>query len=181
MATSDPIDVQPRTLAWTRGLVALVGLAGGLFLAGTYLAPILVSAGEPFGTLLHLFYAPACHQDPHRSFAVADSVQAVCARCSGLYIGGVLGLLAGLVWVGRRWGLHPIWFFALLAPTGIDAVLPWFGLPQFGMVGRQWISIPGGLITGLFLSKAIQEIVASWRRARVPEGLPADGAEEAHG
>lgn len=50
--------------------------------------------------LVHLpaMYAAAgavCHQLPERSFHLADAPLAVCARCLGLYIGGVAGLLAG--------------------------------------------------------------------------------------
>jgi hypothetical protein len=44
-----------------------------------------------------------CHQDPARSFATAGIQVPVCARCTGLYAGAVLGALLALRWrTGRR-------------------------------------------------------------------------------
>jgi len=41
--------------------------------------------------------AVVCHQLPERSFAWAGQQWPVCARCSGLYLGVVLGLMAWLL------------------------------------------------------------------------------------
>ncbi len=43
--------------------------------------------------LIRLFFAPICHQIPERSFQLSGHSLAVCARCTGLYAGMVVGLL----------------------------------------------------------------------------------------
>ena len=43
-----------------------------------------------------------CHQQPARSFHVAQTQLPVCARCMGLYGGAALGGLVGLIWIRRR-------------------------------------------------------------------------------
>ncbi len=41
-----------------------------------------------------LFFSPICHQIPSRSFQILGYPIAVCARCSGIYIGFLLGTIA---------------------------------------------------------------------------------------
>ena len=112
--------------------LALVGvtLAALAFFVGTLAAPLLSSRGMIGGALLRAAYAPVCHQLADRSMAIADGTQAVCARCSGLYLGGVIGLAAGTLWLaagGRR--PRPLWLALAVAPTAVDWLLPWVGWP----------------------------------------------------
>ena len=43
--------------------------------------------------LFTLFFSPVCHQIPDRSFHISGYPIAVCARCSGIYIGFLLGII----------------------------------------------------------------------------------------
>lgn len=135
-----------------------------LYLAGTYAAPWLIAGDHELGHWLHWSYSPVCHQEPERSMTLAGEPQAVCARCGGLYIGGILGLVTALALVvGRR--RVPAWtFFALCAPTFVDAVLPWFGLPQLDRLGRLLLAIPAGAIAGTFMAMGLWEIFISAQR-----------------
>ena len=57
------------------------------------LAPWARSQGWPLAELLYFFFSPLCHQNPDRSFFCAGEPLAACHRCTGLYLGLLLGLL----------------------------------------------------------------------------------------
>jgi uncharacterized membrane protein len=142
-----------------------------VFVAGTFLAPVLDNAGSRWGGVVRLVYAPACHQLPERSLTLAGSPQAVCARCAGLYLGGVAGLAAGgllLAGTGRR--LRPAWLAAALAPTVVDALLPWLALPQLSDLPRLMLALPAGCVAALFLAEGIADLVSSTHET--PRSVP---------
>jgi uncharacterized membrane protein len=146
--------------------VALLTL---LFTAGSFLAPVLMGSGRSWAGLLHFAYAPVCHQLPERCLSVGDGVQAVCARCSGLYLGAVAGLIAGAFFlVGRRSAPRPFWLGLVALPTLIDALLPWIGLPGLPNLPRLLLAWPVGFVAALFVARGIEEIVAA--RPRSPGG-----------
>lgn len=165
LARSVVIDEARRA----RRAVWLTALAALVFVGGTYLAPLLERSGLPGAQEARLFYAPVCHQDAGRSFAFAGAAQSVCARCSGLYWGGVVGLLAG-AWfvVGRRRGPRPVWLACVLVPNLVDAALPWIGWPGLTNLPRHVIAWPLGLVAGLFLAVGVADlaVVLKSERAR---------------
>lgn len=72
-------------------LVALAALWLGLIVA----APALMqSRREVAALILYRSFSALCHQMPERSFHLFGSPLAVCARCSGVYIGALAGLCA---------------------------------------------------------------------------------------
>jgi uncharacterized membrane protein len=150
--------------------VLAVALGACAYLAGTLAAPLVEAAGRPGGSLLRAVYAPVCHQLPERSLHLAGGAQAVCARCAGLYAGGVLGLIAGALWLvgtGRR-RPHPWWLAAAAAPTFLDALLPRFGFPALDNLPRLVVALPAGAMPGLFLALAVAELCSSDRRPCAP-------------
>jgi uncharacterized membrane protein len=144
-----------RRVVFATALLALV------FLAGTYVPPWVRSDGSAFGDLLRLAYSPLCHQLPDRSIVVGTGVQAVCARCAGLYAGGAAGLLLAAAFVVGRVRLRPAWLAWAVAPTLVDAVLPWVGLPGLPNLPRLLLAVPAGLAAGLFLGAGIDDLVVS--------------------
>jgi uncharacterized membrane protein len=151
-----------RAVAWA-GVLALI------FVAGTFLAPVLSGAGSVWGGALHLAYAPLCHQLPERSLVVGAGTQAVCARCSGLYLGGVAGLGVGaLLMLRRRLRPRPRWLAVALAPSMVDFVLPWLGLPSLSNVPRLVLAIPAGVVVALFLAVGIEDLFSRASRIRLP-------------
>ncbi len=78
------------TLGWLL-LVLLAPVALARDIGGR--AVTLVSAGA------YLLGGVVCHQRPDRSFHLEGVQMPVCARCTGLYLGGGLGVLAA---AGRR-------------------------------------------------------------------------------
>src|SRR5262245_32312506 len=53
-------------------------------------------------SLIYLAGSVVCHQRPERSFHLAAVQLPVCARCTGLYLGGAAGVLGWLWWRRRR-------------------------------------------------------------------------------
>lgn len=142
-----------------RRAVLASALLAAVFVAGLITPSILESRGLGGATALRTIYSPLCHQIPQRSLVAWNSPVAVCARCAGLYVGGAIGLLlsAGL-FVGRRDGFPRILFFVALAPTAIDALLPWVGLPALSNVPRFWLALPAGFVAALFLAVGIADL-----------------------
>jgi uncharacterized membrane protein len=148
-----------RRARW--GVLATAFLAL-LFLGGSYAVPWLETVDAGWGGSLRQLYAPVCHQLPARSQAVGDGHQAVCARCTGLYLGGIAGLVvaAGLV-VGRGRRIRPIWLALAVAPTLADALLPWVGFPGLPNHPRLVLAIPAGFAAGVFLAVGLADLLAS--------------------
>jgi len=65
----------------------------GLWLGAIVAAPYLRSRGSGIGPLLYACFSPICHQRPERSFFAFGYPLAVCARCCGIYLGALAGIL----------------------------------------------------------------------------------------
>jgi uncharacterized membrane protein len=150
-----------------------------VFVAGFLLPPVFERAGRPGAEWLRAVYAPLCHQLAARSFEISGAPLAVCARCAGLYGAGALGLLvAALTIAGRRRGLPRWLFFAAVAPTAVDAVLPWIGLQGSNEVQRFLLALPAGFVAALFLAIGVADLFAQNRSASPPGPLPARNSLE---
>ena len=153
--------------------VLIAAVLAAVFVLGAFAVPWLeargVSAAKPF----RLLYAPLCHQLDSRCLKVDARAVAVCARCAGLYLGGLAGLLlaAGAI-VGRGREPRPIWLAIAFAPTLVDAGLPWVGLSGLGNGPRLLLALPAGLMAGVFLAIGIHDLFNSRKsiRSRRPGG-----------
>jgi uncharacterized membrane protein len=147
-----------------RARVAVLGvaLAATVFAAGTFLAPALTGTGNGWGGALRLLYAPVCHQAPERSLSLGGNPQAVCARCSGLYLGGVAGIVAGaLLFAGTGRAPRRRWLVVALVPTALDTLAPWVGLGQLSNGPRLISALPAGALLGMFLAVAVADLCRS--------------------
>jgi len=163
----------PATSDRRARLALLLAALSALFLfAGTLLAPVLDERAPALGGWVRMAYTPVCHQLPARSLTVAGGLQAVCARCSGLYLGGVGGLTFGALWLARS-GRRPrlVWLAVAVAPTFIDAVLPWVGLPGLPNVPRMLLGIFTGAVVASFLAVGIAELFRVKRNRTRSESL----------
>lgn len=156
-------DAKAAAVTWAVTLVAAT------FVAAVVLVPVGQAAGSDAARWARAAFAPLCHQLPERSLTLAELPLPVCARCTGLYAGGVLGLAAGaLARLGsarRRWP-KPRWFWLAAAPTLVDALLASTGLPSLSEVPRAVVAAPAGFAAGIFLAAALRDAVLSLCRRR---------------
>lgn len=128
----------------------LILAAPRLGAAGASAGPAWLSAGAYWlGSIV-------CHQRPGRSFHLAGAQLPVCARCTGLYLSGAIGVLAGW-WAARRG--RPIefrsWRVALLAaalPTIVTVAVDWWRPGATSPALRAAAAVPAGIVAGLLLA-----------------------------
>lgn len=152
-----------RTRLWYGLLVA----AGGMLLLAM-LPPFL--HGEWQGVVRRCF-ASVCHQMPGRSPHIAGVPIAICDRCSGIYLGLVVGV-AVTGW--RRRGLWAVLgqhgrylLLGSLVPLGIDWAGPVLGLWASGPISR---ALTGFLFGSVAASYVTARLLRWAARTEVPEG-----------
>jgi len=116
-----------------------------------------------------------CHQLPDRSFHVAGEQLPLCARCSGTFMGAIVGFTMLTLWGRRRAaGLPPtavavtlVCFVAAMGVDGINSYLTFFrGLPHLYQP-QNWLRLTTGMLTGIALSSIVYPVLSYslWRDA----------------
>ena len=111
-------------------------------------------------SVIFLVGSVVCHQIPERSFYWAGQQLPVCARCTGLYVSGMVGLI---VWIAiktaRRW--HPVTIDPRVAlrvlaiaafPTALSLSSGLLGLWDGSNVTRALLAIPLGGFAGAIVA-----------------------------
>ena len=123
-----------------------IGAAGAVAFAWLPVAP---------SWQVRLLFAPLCHQQAERTLMLFGETMAVCSRCSGLYFGAAAATVLTALAVRSLWWPRPVWFLLAIAPTAVDAMLPWAGLPQLALVPRHFLAWPAGFAAGWFFSLGV--------------------------
>jgi uncharacterized membrane protein len=114
-----------------------VALAFALTLAALAWAAALLTApllAAPASGLLYAAGSLICHQLPERSFYLGAFQLPVCARCTGIYLGGAAGAVATMTWrITRRRALTRI------RTTHIRTVLLAGAVPTAVTFGLEWL------------------------------------------
>ncbi len=179
MAIADPaakptaIPTSSRLAAW------LAAIALTLVLTAFFLnAP-----GGLLGKADAVGYA-ICHRIDSRSFHIGSVQLPLCARCTGIYLGVVLGV-AGLAAVGRqRSGAFPplrvtvaaILFITLMGIDGINSYLTFFPKLPHAYQPQNWLRLLTGILTGVAVSGLIypvfnQTLWRYWQETPIVRGL----------
>lgn len=137
--------------------LAAVSSAALLVCAVVVLIPVLEQGGWSRASWLRLVFQPACHQIPERCLDLGAGPLPICARCAGLYAGGLAGLLATLV-IGRRFRFPLRWIVIAAAPSILDFGLGLVHLPTLPNWPRFVLALLPGLLAGLLLADAVCEI-----------------------
>lgn len=112
-----------------------------------------------------------CHQIPGHSFFDAEHQFPLCARCTGMYLGSLLGL--EFTWLqGKRSGFPPVWVWAIFAvfflSFAFDGINSAIGLlPGLKQVypSQNWLRLATGLGMGLAMGSllAVAFTQAIWK------------------
>jgi uncharacterized membrane protein len=117
-------------------------------------APVL---GWPF---VYTAAHRVCHQIPPRSFHIAGAPMAVCARCFGLYLGGVAAGGVALVRTRRRPATEARrarWLIAAAAlPTVITLFAEWILRWPVGNAARFVAALPLGATAAWLVVRALE-------------------------
>lgn len=143
-------------------IVRLLAVGATAFVGALAVTALSLAEGSVAGVVLHRLFEPLCHQMPERSFTVEGGPVPVCARCTGLYVGGWLALVAAALPWGRStraFAKRPSrrWLVAAALPTGVDWMLGMVGLPASGNGLRAILALPAGFALALWVALAILE------------------------
>lgn len=152
--TRRPLSLLALTIAATAWVAALLWAPALRQPPTSALAPVFTLALYGGGAVI-------CHQKPERSFTRAGVPLPVCARCFGLYLGGLLGVVAWVSVGGMRRRVSargagltarptlPRTLLVLLAvPTAVTLITAWTGVWDPGNLVRAVSAVPLGAAAG---------------------------------
>jgi uncharacterized membrane protein len=145
--------VDPRARRWLTG----VTLAAAVFCTFVVLVPVAEREGCRGASVARLALRPACHQIPERCLDLGAGPLAVCARCAGLYAGGLAGLLFTLL-SNRRHKPTLRWVVVAAIPSAIDFLVGIIGLPGLANWPRFFLAVVPGIMLGLLLADAVAQL-----------------------
>jgi uncharacterized membrane protein len=137
-----------------------------VWIAGILLDPLIRAAGGVDSTLLSLLgrvYSRVCHQIGDRSFHIAGHPLAVCARCFGIYV----GYLAGLIVYPFARPLtqtelpHRRWLIAALAPVAVDVAGGFLGIFENTLSSRSLTGLIAGTAGAFYTLPGLVSLAAS--------------------
>ena len=143
-----------------RFLVLLFGVAA-VWTAALLVAPLITPSIPAWAT--YAAAATVCHQLADRSFHLAGAPVAVCARCLGLYAGGVAGFGTALVLQrgpGADGAAAPrrarLLIAALALPTLITLTLEQVARLPMGNFARFATAVPLGAAIAWVIGRAVE-------------------------
>lgn len=110
--------------------------------------------------ILHWLGYGICHQIPERTIHLAGQALPLCARCSGIYLGAVVGFAFMLAARRGKTSARPtgpilavlLGFVVLFAVDGLNSYLSFFpGLPHLYQP-QNWLRLTTGALHGLAIS-----------------------------
>jgi len=146
------------------------------WLASIAAAPLLRAGGYGVASaFVYKVFAALCHQMPARSFSLAGGPLAVCARCEGLYVGALFGLLLYPLVRALASANAPrrAWLFLAVAPTAVDFALGFFGVWENTHWSRFLTALPAGAACAFYVVPGFVGMCAEGFRRRGAPRAPA--------
>ena len=141
-----------------------------LWCAGFILAPFLVGMNPEFAHGLYAFYGKICHQLDDRSLHVAGNPLAVCARCSSVYCGFLVGSVIVMLFRTSLPSSLRLMAITAMAPMVLDVIAGFLGISSPSMVSKILTGSWFGLLSSFFLIPMMQGAVEELRSKT--RGLP---------
>lgn len=151
----------------------IVALTSLLLLSLIVGAPLAAAAGHTlFALAIYRPFATLCHQIPERSFFIAGHQFAVCARCTGIYVGfSLVTLFYPLVRSVRSVDLpQRKWLILAALPLAIDFSLTFFGIWENTHSSRFATGFLLGGVTVFYVMPGLAELsLQGWKNAKPAE------------
>ncbi len=159
----------PRTIA--RGWLSWLLLIVSLLIVGAFIfSPPWTVLGKT-----HLIGYAICHQIPDRSFHIDGHQLPLCARCSGTFLGALVGFTVMTARGRRRAGSLPsafitvilVCFIGLMGIDGVNSYLTLFPDMPHLYQPQNWLRLTTGMLNGLALSAIVYPVFnySLWRDA----------------
>ncbi len=107
------------------------------------------------------FFAPVCHQIAERSFRIMNYPLAVCARCSGIYLGFLFGTVLFPFFKKLKSGpLPPRWILGIsVVPMILEVFLSQLGFIPTSRFLMGFSGFVPGTVMAFFVIPAIFQLV----------------------
>jgi uncharacterized membrane protein len=129
----------------------IVFLTLTVLLAAIVAAPLISERSGIAALPIYAAFSWVCHQRPQRTWLVGAFPLAVCVRCLGIYIGALMGAVAGLRFVRPLFGIAMASLAAEWLVEALDLAQP-----------PSAVRFVTGLLAGFFLAPAL------WRNPEPP-------------
>jgi uncharacterized membrane protein len=147
------------------GLI-LLQFVFGLILFLIFLPALATSpALKALSGMAYLLFDPFCHQLAGRSFHVNDVQLAVCARCTGVYLGLFMG---GLIFMVLKKPMPKVMLLPL-ALLAVDGLLNFAGIIGTPALVRFGIGLCAGMSGGWLLGFGVSDLEEMLREAKAAE------------
>ena len=147
-------------------------LAGRLFHLLVRVVPLIIIVlgiiVPPWSVLgkAHLIGYGICHQIPERTFFFNNHPLPLCARCSGIYLGAMVGFVGLLIAGRRRVGELPPGrvllilggFIVVMGIDGVNSYLTFFPNVPHLYEPQNWLRLATGMLNGLALSLIVYPV-----------------------
>lgn len=156
-------------------LVAVVAMG---FVSTILVAPIAFASGLYFpATAIYQAFSHVCHQLPERSFAFMGYPLAVCARCTGIYVGfaGAVFVYPAATSLKRIQSPARKWLFLSTMPLALDFGLDLIGVWQNTLLSRALTGAVLGAVVVFFVLPGLIELSLRLKRRAPAESTHLNG------
>jgi len=167
----------PQVVPTKRPLLFWLISAGTVFFLVTliFVAPLAAAGGHPvWAEVIYRGFGVFCHQRPDRSYFIEGHKLAVCSRCTGLYAGFALTLLAYPLIRSLRNNVAPPRIYLILAaiPLGIDFSLTFFGIWENTHTSRLLTGALLGSVAVFYVMPGLVDLsLRCWRASEAPKPI----------
>ncbi|MDI6804290.1 MAG: DUF2085 domain-containing protein [Bacteroidota bacterium] len=126
------------------------------------ISPAIVGDSNPFSQTYnnasYTFFGKVCHQYDSRSLHIDGQKFTVCARCSGIYFGFLVGLLSlSLIFKNINIKYPVLFLFTISLPMLLDISLNYLGIHSSNLFTRTSSGLVFGILSTLIIYPTYQQ------------------------